>query len=228
LAAELDASAPRVSASRLPSLDELSATRERPLFSPSRRPPEPAPEQPEPEPARAPVATPTNFPYQLVGIVRGPDTNIAVFRKSDAASNEEGQPAPAEKRLSLGDKLDEWTIDEIAEHFVILHGDAKRVRLRLYKETDPSIQIGRPGGADGEHAGERSSEDGADKADNQSGTEPTQKDQIDEDIAPTSTPKIAVPPPRKVVRPPPPQQAKQPKPKPPSARPPPPPQQPRR
>jgi general secretion pathway protein N len=187
-------------AAALPSLDELTATRERPLFSSTRRP---AAAPVEPEAAPAPIAEATSFPFELVGIVIGSDIRIAIFRKGDAAPSDGTQTAAEELRRKVGEQLGEWAVDEITERYVVLQGDAKRVRLRMFKENDTGIQVGRPGaegGAVPAGDGDPADKEATDPADSgQSG----QSGQVDEEIAPSGTPKVVVPAPRTVVRPPP-------------------------
>lgn len=195
-AAEDDLATPKPSATALPPLDELTATRERPLFSSNRRPaaaPVAAPAAP------APIAEATSFPFELMGIVIGPDIRIAVFRKGDAVPNDGTQPAAEELRRKIGEKLGEWSVDEIAERFVVLQGDSKRVRLRIFKEKDTGIQVGRPG-AEGDAAaagdGDLANKEQTDPADGD------KQGKIDEEIVPTGTPRVVVPAPRTVARPP--------------------------
>jgi general secretion pathway protein N len=64
-------------------LSALTTTRERPIFSASRRPPQPAVIAPPPAPVQAPapprVAGPEHPPFTLVGAVVGDNDAIAVF-----------------------------------------------------------------------------------------------------------------------------------------------------
>jgi hypothetical protein len=69
--------------SALPSLDQLSATRDRPLFSPDRR-------KPAPPPAVAPLATPQQQPqkpkFTLMGIIVTSSETIVLLQ--DAGTSE--------------------------------------------------------------------------------------------------------------------------------------------
>jgi hypothetical protein len=90
-------------------LDLLSATRERPLFSPTRRPPPPPPQAvaaPEPPP---PPAPPPNV--ALFGIVMVGDEARAVI-----------QPGPAEKirRVGIGDDIGGWKVAQIEGQRLVL------------------------------------------------------------------------------------------------------------
>jgi len=76
----------------LPSLEDLTATRERPLFSSTRRPPEVEP----PPQAAAPITEAASMPFELVGIVLGSDVNAAIFRNTESKE---------ETRVAKGDKI---------------------------------------------------------------------------------------------------------------------------
>jgi general secretion pathway protein N len=109
----------------IPPLDELQATRERPLFSANRRPPS---VQVEPE-ALPPIVESASLPFNLTGVALGPDIRVAILRNKD--TNEE-------VRLREGEKINPWTVDVIAERYVVLRGDGKRVRLWLFSNTSKS------------------------------------------------------------------------------------------
>jgi hypothetical protein len=146
----------------LPTLDELTETRERPLFSSTRRPPdiEPAPQ------AAAPITEGASMPFELVGIALGADVSAAIFRNTDSKE---------ETRIAKGGKIGSWNLEDISERAVVLRGNDKRVRMRLFNEAGaPGIKVGRVGGED--DAAEAPVEDD-DK-------------QVDEDIAPSSSPQV--------------------------------------
>ncbi|HLK80629.1 MAG TPA: hypothetical protein VKT99_03915 [Xanthobacteraceae bacterium] len=90
-------------------LDRLSATRERPLFSPSRRPPPPpptvvaAPAPPPPPPPPPDVA--------LFGIVMDGDEAHAVVRAG---------PADKIMRVGVGDDIAGWKVAQIEERRLVL------------------------------------------------------------------------------------------------------------
>jgi len=90
-------------------LERLSATRERPLFSPTRRPP-PAPptivEGPPPPPP--PPAAP---PVALLGVVMDGENARAIIR-----------PSPAEKmtRVGIGDDVGGWKVAQIEGRRLVL------------------------------------------------------------------------------------------------------------
>jgi general secretion pathway protein N len=135
--------APRVlapgEANGVPSLEDLAATRDRPLFSSTRRPP-PPPEEPDEAP---PITEAKSLNFELVGIVRSADAAFAIVRNTESKQ---------ETRVPRGERFSGWTIDEIGERSVVLSGEAKRVRLRLYDESKaPGISIRRVGEPDDQH-----------------------------------------------------------------------------
>ena len=95
------------------SLEQLSATRERPLFSPSRQPPAPPPEPASPpEVAEAPPPPPLAPPVlTLFGIVTGPEGARAIVR---------AQPGNEVLRLRIGDTVQGWDVSEIARTELVL------------------------------------------------------------------------------------------------------------
>ena len=87
-------------------LSSLSETRERPLFSPARRPPPPAAPAAPPAPvAIQPAADPVPPPLVLLGVVSGPDGGgIAILQD---------QPGGIALRLRQGAVYQGWTLDRI-------------------------------------------------------------------------------------------------------------------
>jgi general secretion pathway protein N len=117
------ASAPK--AGGLPPLEELTATRERPLFAPDRRP-DAVPTETEPEPDAAPVEEePTELAFELAGIVIGPEIAVAVLHN---------KTTNAFVRLRRGETIEQWKVEEITARQVVLRRDNKRVRLQLFEE----------------------------------------------------------------------------------------------
>jgi len=91
------------------SLASLSATRERPLFSPSRRPPPVAavaPDAPAPQPPRTPPA------LRLLGTVIGPSDRVAVVA--------EGADPPAS--LHVGETALGWTLRSLGPRSATFEG----------------------------------------------------------------------------------------------------------
>jgi general secretion pathway protein N len=135
--------APRVlapgEANGVPPLEDLTATRDRPLFSSTRRPP-PPPDEPDEAP---PITEAKSLNFELVGIVRSADAAYAIVRNTESKQ---------ETLVPRGQRFSGWTIDEIGERSVVLSGEAKRVRLRLYDESKaPGISIRKVGEPDEEH-----------------------------------------------------------------------------
>ncbi|WP_020188163.1 hypothetical protein [Methylopila sp. 73B] len=115
--------------------DSLSAFRDRPLFTPSRRAPQPpaaVEAEPEPEPETVTARPPAPQPnLRLAGVIEGPEETVAVVE--DMGSNTVSQ-------LRLGDMLDGWLVTAI---------DSSSLRLTLgeqegeYRLFDPN-QTARP------------------------------------------------------------------------------------
>jgi general secretion pathway protein N len=122
------ANAPVRSFAMPPPLEELRATRERPLFSPARRP--------DAEAAADPVAvveeSPDSLPFDLTGVVMGADRAIAILRNRDTQET---------VHLRQGEVLDTWSIEEIAPRHIVLRQDDRHVRLELFppKPEGPAI-----------------------------------------------------------------------------------------
>lgn len=112
-------------------LPALKAIRERPLFSPSRRPPRPAP---------APVAQvvvptappPTPAPaLRLIGIVQDPENAAGVVKRS----------AGPTIVLRTGDPIDGWAVSEIGpEHLTLRLGE----QVQTYRIFTPAGARPRP------------------------------------------------------------------------------------
>jgi len=102
-------------------LDRLSATRERPLFSPTRRPPPPpppvvvAPEPPPPPPPPPDVA--------LFGIVMDGDEAHAVVRAG---------PAAKIMRVRVGDDIGGWKVAQIDGRRLILSLDDRIATFLMF------------------------------------------------------------------------------------------------
>jgi hypothetical protein len=104
------------------SLEMLSATRDRPLFAPTRRPPAPPPPPAEPPPppavAEAPVQEPPPPPapppeppaVTLFGVVAEAGGARAIVRG----------PANENLRLRVGDKIGDWAVTQIDPRRIVL------------------------------------------------------------------------------------------------------------
>jgi hypothetical protein len=103
-----------------PSLDRLSATREHPLFTPSRR----AAPPPPPVASTAPVEAVAGPPrIALVGVVIGVEGPRAVI--NDMALNKI-------VRVRIGDEIDGWKVREIDERLLVLWRDGRSTSFKLF------------------------------------------------------------------------------------------------
>jgi hypothetical protein len=94
------------------SLDELSATLERPLFSPSRRPPAPPPPpQPVGQTATPPAPPPPPPNLVLVGVVMDGESAHAIVRNGTDKKIQ---------RAQIGDDIDGWKVSQIDGRKVVL------------------------------------------------------------------------------------------------------------
>jgi hypothetical protein len=104
-----------------PSLDRLSATRERPLFTPSRRA---APPPPTPVASTAPIEPAAGPPrIALVGVVISVQGPRAVI--NDMALNKI-------VRVRLGDEIDGWIVRQIDERLLVLSRDDRSASYKLF------------------------------------------------------------------------------------------------
>jgi hypothetical protein len=94
------------------SIDSLSATRERPLFSPTRRPPAPPAAAPPPIVRRADPAPPPSPPgVVLLGVVIGADTARAFVRS---------ELPDKTLRVGIGDDVGGWKVSRIERRELVL------------------------------------------------------------------------------------------------------------
>lgn len=104
-------------------LDELAATRERPLFSVSRRPPPPpVAAQPMAEPPPPPPAEPERPPLMLSGTVIGEPQNIALVQD---------QITKTLVRLHAGEAISGWFLRLIEARIVTVEKNDQTVALAL-------------------------------------------------------------------------------------------------
>jgi hypothetical protein len=106
-------------------LSSLTATRERPLFTPSRRAPAPAIAGPPPvAPVAAPVAPPESDRLQLtlVGAVVGNSGGIAIF--IDSTTNDV-------VRLKTGDRHSGWLLQSVKGREAVFQKNSETVTLAL-------------------------------------------------------------------------------------------------
>jgi hypothetical protein len=100
------------------SLDQLSATRRRPLFSPTRRPP-------APPPIIVPTAPPPLPPPEvaLLGVVMDGDTARALVRV--------GQQAKI-ARVQIGDDIGGWKVGQIEARYLVLLLDGREAKFSMF------------------------------------------------------------------------------------------------
>lgn len=113
----------------LPAVEDLSETLERPLFMKTRRPPE-APVAPAVEAAPVKVAK-EEAPADLTGIVNGPDLHYAIL--TNRATKEV-------VHVRKGEKIEEWSLQEIGPRYVVLRRGPGSLRLELFEEKEPGEQ----------------------------------------------------------------------------------------
>jgi hypothetical protein len=109
-------------------LDLLSDTRDRPLFSPTRRPP-----PPPPPPVVERVAPPAPVPppnVVLLGVVTDENGARAVVR-----SNSPDKIV----RARLGELIDGWQVTQIEPRRLVLSHDARSVSFALFGRTKDSV-----------------------------------------------------------------------------------------
>jgi hypothetical protein len=115
-------------------LASLSATRDRPLFSPSRRPP-PAPVVRLIEPAPVPPVPPAPPPsIALIGVITEAEGSFAVVNQ--AGTNKS-------IRARMGDQIDGWTVTQIADRQLVLSRDGRVANFSMFKGSGGPPAIGR-------------------------------------------------------------------------------------
>jgi general secretion pathway protein N len=105
-------------------LEDLAATRARPLFAPTRRPPPPPSARigaPRPDPSPV-LAKPASPPFELIGAVVGERESYAVLRRR-------GTEKAA--RFRLGDDADGWRVGAIGRRSVTLEREGRTQSLAL-------------------------------------------------------------------------------------------------
>jgi general secretion pathway protein N len=106
-------------------LDDLSATREMPLFAPDRRPKPPPPAAPATA-AQQPVAPPARF--ALRGII---DEGSQTFVLLQDAGTSESVLVPA------GGTVGEWKVTVENDHSVTLSGAGEPIHLEMFADEEP-------------------------------------------------------------------------------------------
>ena len=122
-------------------LKDLSATRDRPIFSPSRRPPPPAvAAAPYIPPRPAKPSEPDRPQLSLVGTVAGDREGFGIFL--DRASN-------AVLRLKTGEEHKGWVLREVRSREIVLEKGDKTATLalpvlpRAYRASDDDKNLNR-------------------------------------------------------------------------------------
>jgi hypothetical protein len=114
------------------SLDRLSATRERPLFSPSRRPPEKSV-------VRA-VAPPPPPPPAPVSSIAPPNLMFFGTFESNEALGAIVQIGEKHAIVRFGSYIEGWRVTEISRHRMVLSLDGRTAVFQLFKSNDTDAQ----------------------------------------------------------------------------------------
>ena len=118
------------------SIDSLSATRERPLFSPTRRPPVRPAAAPPPLVRRADPAPPPSPPaVVLLGVVIGADTARAFVRS---------EPPDKTLRVGIGDDIGGWKVSQIERRELVLSLGDRSATFKIFdsaKTTEPPPSV---------------------------------------------------------------------------------------
>jgi hypothetical protein len=127
-------------------LKQLSATRERPIFSPSRRPPQPAvaaaPYVPPPAPPK-PIELPRPQ-LSLVGTISGEAAGFGIFME---------QVGDKVLRLKTGENHKGWTLLEVRARQIVLQKDNETITLSLPAPGNIQTTASTKTDADGSPAG---------------------------------------------------------------------------
>ena len=115
------------------SLDRLSVTRERPLFSPSRRPPPP----PAVPIASAPPPPPPPPNLTLFGVVMDDEDARAVVQTGTGSKI---------RRVRIGDDIDGWKVSQIEQRRLVLSLDSRLATFTMFaRAANPAPHVaGKP------------------------------------------------------------------------------------
>lgn len=118
-------------------LESLSQTRERPLFSRTRRPP--------PKSIAAPIAIEPPAPtldslrLSLLGVVLGPNEyGVAVLREAESQ---------IVKRVQVGDSINRWTLIEVRRREAVFQRDGATVTFEMPKPGAAQANVSEPAAA---------------------------------------------------------------------------------
>jgi general secretion pathway protein N len=124
----------------LQSFDELSSTRERPLFAPTRRPP-PKPVAPVVSRVEPPAPPPPPPSLVVLGIVSEDGEGRAAVRAGD-----KGDKGGKVVRVRAGDDLDGWKVGRVEPRKLVLTQGDRSVDFNLFSKTNGEAgAAGRPG-----------------------------------------------------------------------------------
>lgn len=116
-------------------LEALSATRERPIFSISRRPPAPPPvfvaAEPSAPPPRAPPAPPERPALVLLGTINGGSLHLGIFHDETAAKT---------LRLAVGESFDGWVLRAVSAADAQFETDGRIATLPLRPVTQLAMK----------------------------------------------------------------------------------------
>ncbi|WP_371425237.1 hypothetical protein [Tardiphaga sp.] len=116
-----------VDAAEMPTLDRLTATRQRPLFSSTRRPP------PEERPRQtADALRPQQPNVTLNAIILGSGIQMALLKR--------GRDTKAFP-VTMGTEVDGWLVTKIAPNHVVLANDAQSVTLEFLKRANAPVPL---------------------------------------------------------------------------------------
>jgi hypothetical protein len=118
------------------SLDELSATLNRPLFSPGRRPPAPPPPPPVVQTTAPPAPPPSRPDLMLLGVVMDGEGARAVIRTGGNKKI---------LRAQIGDDIDGWKVSQIEGRKVVLSLDGRFATFTLFSGDRERLEA--PGGS---------------------------------------------------------------------------------
>jgi hypothetical protein len=114
--------APPVSPLAAQPLDRMSTTRDRPLFSPTRRPPAPPPVV-----VAAPPPPPPPPDVTLLGVAMDGEEARAIVRTG---------PAAKILRVGIGDDIDGWKVGQIEGRQLVLLLDGRTATFRMFTGDD--------------------------------------------------------------------------------------------
>ena len=119
-------------------LSTLSATRDRPLFSASRRPPVVArPVAPLPPP-KLPPPPPEQPSFTLAGTIVSKKASVAILQRSNT---------DAVFRLRVGEENNGWRVQGISLRSIVVKKGEQSVELNLPKPNGTPADLARPDGA---------------------------------------------------------------------------------